>query len=108
MRLRCLISFASSMPLMPGIRMSSTMTRELVAHERQQRLVGRRARAPAVHSSIVEHHLEHVEVPRLVVDDQDLDGVRHADRSSESASCSAVQPDAQQRQQLVGVTGLAM
>ena len=45
--------------------------RELVPHQAEQRLVGRR-RADQRAVDVAEHHLEHVEVSRLIVDDEDL------------------------------------
>ena len=65
------------MPLMPGIRMSRTIAAKSCRSMREQRLVGRLWRARAAPAA-VEHRLERVEVPRLVVDDQHLDVfVRH-------------------------------
>ena len=43
------------------------------SQQREQRLVGR-LRAHERAAGSLEHRLERVEVPRLVVDDQDLDG----------------------------------
>ena len=45
--------------------------RKIMTHDAQQRLFGgRRANERAVR--VAQHHLENVEVSRLVVDDQDL------------------------------------
>ena len=71
-RLRCLISVASSMPLIPGIRMSRTIAAKSCRSSAQQRFVGRlrpHQRCSRCPPSIASSD---VEVARLVVDDQHL------------------------------------
>ena len=67
---------ASSKPLTPGILMSSTMAATSLLEQEPQRLVGVVGAEEPVRR-VVEDRLERVEVPRLVVDEQDVDRVRH-------------------------------